>query len=790
MSGLEGLTVLEVADTLGAAFAVSLLADYGATAIVCEPPEGCDLRRLGPAAIRDTRWKILARSKRSLAADWTHPDQAALIARLLTQADMLVTDIAAPDRAGSPWFAALDAMPEADRPLVVEVFPTGADLPDLWPYAVRPEFAGAASGVMALTGHTGKTPIQAEAPLTDYLAGTLAATKALMALRKARLMNARPATVSTPLHQAVQRMIEWQTPVATAKGRAETRMANNFPMNAGIANMHPTGDGKYVAISAVTQATAMRLMHMVGGPELCADPRFATAEARSGGLADLYARIDAWTGARTTREIIETAASHDVVLGPIYTTDDVLADEQIAARGNIVTVDGVAMPSVTPRLSGMEGFFRNLGPAVGADNETLSSSFPRKRESIVEHRDGGKMDSRGSLSSGSPSARPVGGNDDEMSDRPLLVIELGAVIAGPFAGSLMAELGGTVIKIETPGAGDSLRKMGPTKDGWPLWFGASAREKNCVTLNLKHPDGKALFLRLIEQADVLVENFRPGVLERLGLGWDVLKAANPRLVMLSISGFGQTGPQASRPGFGKIAEGLSGIVNLTGSTGQSPLFVGFSLADASAGLFGVYGVAAALYRRDVLGGSGGRIDLALYEPLMRMLDCQLALHSHAGKPPARSGGNDPYAFGITSSDRPRFVSVGNATGDWYLIAIPDAETDRRLRDQIGAATLEEWGDRLSNADIESVLTGLKLEFTMVFDGLSIARSPYFQARGDVIATEHPGVGSISACGRLDGSRPEPAYRAPGLGEDNDAVFSRLLGLDAAELKRLADEGVI
>jgi crotonobetainyl-CoA:carnitine CoA-transferase CaiB-like acyl-CoA transferase len=776
MSGLEGLTVLEVADTLGAAFAVSLLADYGATAIVCEPPEGSELRRLGPAALDEARWKILARNKRSVAADWS--SSADLIHRLLTQADLLIVDIAKPEQAGNPWFAMLESMPEAERPLVVEVFPTGADRPDLWPYAIRPEFAGAASGVMALTGHTGKTPIQAEAPLTDYLAGTLAATRALIELRKARLTDAPPATVSTPLHQAVQRMIEWQTPVATAKGRAETRMANNFPMNAGIANMHPTGDGKYVAISAVTQATAMRLMHMVGGPDLCADPRFATTEARASGLEDLYARIDAWTLARTTREIIATAAAQDVVLGPIYTTDDVLADEQIAARGNILTVDGVAMPSVTPRLSGMEGIIRRVGPAVGADNETLLSSFPRKRESIVEHRDGGKMDSR------------FRGNDKIKSDKPLLVLELGAVIAGPFAGSLMGELGGTVIKIETPGAGDSLRKMGPTKGGWPLWFGASAREKSCVTLNLKHAEGKAMFLRLIEQADVLVENFRPGVLERLGLGWDALRAVNPRLVMLSISGFGQTGPQMTRPGFGKIAEGLSGIVNLTGPAGQSPLFVGFSLADASAGLFGVFGVAAALFRRDISADGGGRIDVALYEPLMRMLDCQLALHASTGTAPMRGGGNDPYSFGITSPDRPSFRSVGSASGDWYLIAVPDTEANERLDALAGPDTLEGWGARLSNAEIESALTSLGLEFTLVFDGLSIARSPYFRARGDVVDTEHHAVGRITASGRLDGSCHEPLYRAPGLGEDNAAVFGRLLGLDAAELKRLAGDGVI
>jgi crotonobetainyl-CoA:carnitine CoA-transferase CaiB-like acyl-CoA transferase len=771
VSGLEGLTVLEIADTLGAAFAVSLLADYGTTAIVCEPPDGSKLRRLGPAALDAARWKILARNKRSVAADWAAPDSVEKIRLLLARADMLVTDIAKPRQAGNPWFAVLETIPEADRPLVVEVFPTGADKPELWPYAVRPEFAGAASGVMALTGHTGKTPIQAEAPLTDYLAGTLAAARALIALRNARITGTVPTTVATPLHQAVQRMIEWQMPVATALGRAETRMANNFPMNAGIANMHPTGDGKYVAISAVTQATAMRLMRMVGGPELCADPRFATAEARYGGLAELYARIDAWTGARTTPEILETAAAQDVVLGPIYTTDDVLADAQIAARGNIVTVDGVAMPSVTPRLSGMEGVIRGTGPEVGADNAEIFSA----PNSEALPLDGGGLG---------------GGECGRNVPKPLLVLELGAVIAGPFAGSLMAELGGTVIKIETPGAGDSLRKMGPSKDGWPLWFGASAREKACVTLNLKHPQGKAMFLRLIEQADVLVENFRPGVLERLGLGWDVLKAVNPRLVMLSISGFGQTGPQMTRPGFGKIAEGLSGIVNLTGSAGQPPLFVGFSLADASAGLFGVYGVAAALYRRDVPGGSGGRIDLALYEPLMRMLDCQLAIHADTRAPPARSGGNDPYSFGILSSDRPRFLSTGSATGDWYLIAVPDSEALGRLETVAGARSLEDWGARRSNAEIEAALTSLGLAFTLVFDGLSIANSPYFQARGDVVTAEHPAVGSIAACGRVDGARPEPAYRPPGLGEDNEAVFGRLLGLDAAELEKLAGEGVI
>jgi crotonobetainyl-CoA:carnitine CoA-transferase CaiB-like acyl-CoA transferase len=276
-------------------------------------------------------------------------------------------------------------------------------------------------------------------------------------------------------------------------------------------------------------------------------------------------------------------------------------------------------------------------------------------------------------------------------------------------------------------------------------------------------------------------------LERLGLDWTALHKLNPRLVMLSISGFGQTGPQTFRPGFGKIAEGVSGIVNLTGEAGQSPLFVGFSLADASAGLFGVYGVAAALYRRDVLGGDGARIDVALFEPLMRMLDCQLALHEEAGKPPERRGSNDPYSFGVQNDGRPRFLSVGSASDDWYLLAVSDADAGR-LKARIG--DLQDWGKSHPKAEIEALLRELKLDYAPVFDGMTIAHSPYFRARGDVFETEHPTVGALTAAGRIDGSPATPAFRPPGLGEDNAAVFGRLLGLDAAELERLTADGAI
>jgi crotonobetainyl-CoA:carnitine CoA-transferase CaiB-like acyl-CoA transferase len=261
-----------------------------------------------------------------------------------------------------------------------------------------------------------------------------------------------------------------------------------------------------------------------------------------------------------------------------------------------------------------------------------------------------------------------------------------------------------------------------------------------------------------------------------------LKRVNPGLVMLSISGFGQTGPQAGRPGFGKIAEGLSGIVNLTGEAGAAPLFVGFSLADASAGLFGVHGVAVALFLRDVLGHGGARIDLALFEPLMRMLDCQFALHAAEGRPPARGGTNDPYGFGTASPGRPRFQSFQSRAGSWYFLAIPAGMPETGLTERCG---------RLTDAELEAELAALGIEFTPVMDGLTIADAPYFQARGDVVWTEMPELGRIAAAGPVcDDPDGRPILHAPAIGAHNAAVFGEWLGLDAAELDRLRAEGAI
>ena len=209
----------------------------------------------------------------------------------------------------------------------------------------------------------------------------------------------------------------------------------------------------------------------------------------------------------------------------------------------------------------------------------------------------------------------------------LRVLDFSRVRAGPTCVKQLADFGADVIKIEQPRTGDAMRHWAPMKKDKSLWWKVIGRNKRLITLSLSHPEGQDLFRRLVKDADIVIENYRPGVLARLGLDWPKLSEINPRLIMLSITGFGETGPKSLQPGFGKIAEGLSGIVPLTGKTIPDSVFVGFSLGDATAAMVSLFAIQLALYHRDINGGRGAHIDLGLYEALFRLLDCQLALDS-------------------------------------------------------------------------------------------------------------------------------------------------------------------
>ena len=240
------------------------------------------------------------------------------------------------------------------------------------------------------------------------------------------------------------------------------------------------------------------------------------------------------------------------------------------------------------------------------------------------------------------------------------VLELGQLIAGPFAAKTLADFGAQIVKVEPPGQGDPLRKWRMLHEDTSVWWEAQSRNKQSVCIDLRQPEGQALVRKLAAEADILIENFRPGTMEKWGLGWDVLHADNPKLIMVRVSGYGQTGPRKDEPGFAAVAEAMGGLRYLTGEPGRAPVRAGLSLGDTIAGLHGALGVLLALYERDARGGVGQVIDVALYESLFNLTESLLPEYSAFGAVRQPAGGALP---GIAPSN-----AYPCGCGDFVLIA--------------------------------------------------------------------------------------------------------------------------
>lgn len=263
----------------------------------------------------------------------------------------------------------------------------------------------------------------------------------------------------------------------------------------------------------------------------------------------------------------------------------------------------------------------------------------------------------------------------------LRVIEMGQLIAGPFAGKMLGEFGAEVIKIEPPGVGDPLRRWREMEGDTSLWWHVQSRNKKSVTVELKHPEGQEIIRRLAQDADLLIENFRPGTLEKWGLGYDVLSAINPGLILVRISGFGQTGPYRDRPGFGVIGESMGGLRHLTGEPGRPPVRVGVSLGDSLAALYAVNGALLALHERARNGGRGQVVDIALYEAVFSMMESLLPEFDARGLVRQPSGSSLP---GITPSN-----SYPTRDGQFVIVAGNGDSIFKRLMSAIGRADLAE-----------------------------------------------------------------------------------------------------
>jgi crotonobetainyl-CoA:carnitine CoA-transferase CaiB-like acyl-CoA transferase len=391
----------------------------------------------------------------------------------------------------------------------------------------------------------------------------------------------------------------------------------------------------------------------------------------------------------------------------------------------------------------------------------------------------------------------------------LRIIDLGHALAGPFAATMLADFGAEVIKIEKPGTGDPMRRLGPRKDGTPLWWICAARNKKSVTLDFTTQRGRELLTELVRRSDVVVENFRPGTLERHQLGWEQLKEVNPRLVMLRLSGFGQLTHYPTRPGFGRVAEAMAGAAELTGDRDGPPMHVGYSLADTLAGLMGAFGILLCLVRRqrdDV----GDCIDLALYEPLFRLIDWQVIVYDQLGITPKRAGSRFPdvldgVAAGVAQSSDGIWMSYSAATDDVLarLISVvigPDALADVRLASaearRLNCAMVEkaalEWIHARTCDEVEAKFAASGAVIGRVYDMAQIWADPNFWLRGDIVRVNDGELGEVAMHGVLPRLLESPGRitnTGPQLGEHTAAVLQELCGVGEEEFRQLREQEI-
>ncbi len=413
----------------------------------------------------------------------------------------------------------------------------------------------------------------------------------------------------------------------------------------------------------------------------------------------------------------------------------------------------------------------------------------------------------------SPLPTPRAGRDAD-GPGPLAgvrVLELGMLLAGPFTGRLLGDMGAEIIKVEPPGKPDPLREWGKARyKGRSLWWGVQSRNKKCVTLNLRTEKGQELLLALAKESDVLVENFRPGTLERWNLGWEQLRETNPGLVLCRVSGYGQTGPYAPRAGFASVAEAMGGMRHLNGFPGEPPPRVHLSLGDSLAGMFAAQGILAALYRRDALGGRQGQVvDVSLLESCFALLESTVPEYDRLGivRGPGGTGLKGVAPSNIFRSRDGKWIVIAANADNVFVrlcaaMGLPELADDERFSTHLARgdnqeeieAIVAEWAAALDAAEIDRVLNEAGVICGPIYTIADIFADEHFRARDMLVEHEDPELGTYIGPGivpKFSQTPGEVRWSATWEhGSHNREVFGGLLGLSDEALAELAAEGVL
>jgi formyl-CoA transferase len=389
----------------------------------------------------------------------------------------------------------------------------------------------------------------------------------------------------------------------------------------------------------------------------------------------------------------------------------------------------------------------------------------------------------------------------------LRVIELGTLLAGPFCGQLLGDFGAEVIKVEPPGQGDPMRVWGREKAGGKsLWWPVVGRNKKAITLDLRQADGQALLRDLVAKSDFLLENFRPGTMEKWGLGWAELSALNPRLIMIRVSGFGQTGPYSRQAGFGAIGEAMGGLRYVVGDPSTPPSRMGISIGDSLAATFACIGALAALQHRERT-GRGQVVDSAIYEAVLNMMESLVTEYDKVGYIRERTGAILPnvapsnvYRTGdgmvlIAANQDTVFSRLAEAMGQPGLATDPRYSTHgaRGAHQAELDALVEQWTGTLTTRAVLEAMDKFGVPAGLIYRAPDMLADPHFQAREAIVTVPHPDFGELrmqNVAPKLSETPGGVRSPSPSLGEHNDAVYLDLLGLDRARYEDLKSRRVV
>jgi formyl-CoA transferase len=690
------------------------------------------------------------------------------LTRLLATTDALVEDL------GPGRLESLGLSPDAlhannPRLALLRISPFGQTGP-LAGERGDDRIAQAFSGMQFTTGFPDRPPLPVTVPLAEAWSAILGAATLLMAAFHAR-RSGHGQLVDIGLYQTGLRMQEEVVIRHHRTGVVATRLGTESPTVV-PANVYPTRDGGWIAVSGAGDQPFARLCEAIEAPEAPKDPRFATSAARLQNRAASDELVASWIAAHDLADVEARFAAAGVAGTAVRSVDEIIADAHVKARRSLLPLQSTSgrnflAPAAVPRLTRTPARDPLRAPRLGEHTAEVRAGVEviaaRQRPDVVS---GNAADALGALDG-------------------IRVLDLSQWLAGPAAAALLGDFGADVIMVELPATGaapsDGPGSRGP---GFPV----TNRNKRSITLDVRAPRGREVFLELVKLSDVIVENFRPGTLERWNLGPDVLCAVNPRLVLLRSSGFGQNGPYTARAAFNPVGLAFGGMTYLNGWPDRPPLRDGVTAGDYSTALFNALGGVAALLRRD-LDGLGQVVDTAMFECALRLTGDALAVRSALGIRRERAGGESPlYPSSLTvEAVDGRFVAVSSARWDDFAEALdrlgrPRTSDPARVREEIAKLA---WA--LEADEAVRALRGAGLAASAVNSVADLIREPHLWRRGDLVRCSSPELGEIVTQGivpRLSRTPGRLAGWSPRPGSDNEAVLGTLLGYTPEQIRRV------